>query len=254
MTIIVGIRCEEGIVIAADTRATMGILGQETTKQDIPSKLVIPQYQPIILGISGHVGLSQKIILALENEWGGIKGSNLLNARTRLRNALWTQIGPELEHGSIAARIVGPGVAQQSAICLSLIALPIQGKPTLLSFDHQCGSEEITLDIPFISIGSGMNMADPFIAFVKETLWGDHAPKTVYDATLGAIWSLDYVIGRYPGGGIGGNITIGRLYQQDGKWIAELVEEGIIQEHRQNIKDATGKLSLYLSEIKKADN
>jgi len=251
LTIIVGIKCEEGIVIAGDTRVTMGILGQQTTKQDIPSKIEIPDGHPIILGFSGHVGLSQKIKMALTNEWGGIKGGNHLAARNRLRDVMWAQIGPELEHGGIAARVVGAQVAQQTAICVSLVALPIQGKPTLLSFDQQCAAEEVTLDLPFISIGSGAGTADPFVAFVKEALWADRAPKTVHQGTLGAIWTLDYVIGKYPGGGIGGEITIGRLYEQGGKWVAELVGEDLIAMHRQNIREATGKLSEYLISIKK---
>ena len=252
MTIIVGIRCEEGVVIAGDTRATMGILGQQTTKQDIPTKIVIPESQPVILAFSGHVGLSQKIIAALTNEWGGVKGGNPLNARNRLRDVMWSQIGPELEHAGVAARVIGAGVAQQSSVCVSLVALPIQNNPILLSFDHQAGSEEVTLDLPFTSIGVGAQMADPFLAFVKETIWSNRAPKSVTDATLGAIWALDYVIGNFPGGGIGGNITIGRLYERNGKWIAELVEEGIIDEHRQHIEQAKGKLTQYLSGIKKA--
>jgi len=52
MTIMVGIRCEEGIVMAADSRATMGILGKETTRQDIETKIEIPQNQPVIIGFS----------------------------------------------------------------------------------------------------------------------------------------------------------------------------------------------------------
>jgi 20S proteasome alpha/beta subunit len=73
VTIIVGIRCEEGIVIAADSRATMGVLGQETTRQDVQTKIEIPQNHPVILGFSGNVGLSQKILLALSSEWGELK-------------------------------------------------------------------------------------------------------------------------------------------------------------------------------------
>jgi hypothetical protein len=182
---------------------------------------------------------------------GGIKGGNLLGARNRLRDVMWTQVGPELDHAATAARVVGQNAATQSSICLSLIALPIQGNPTLLLCDHQCGTEEVTLDLPFVSIGSGAHMADPFLAFVKKTLWGDHAPKTVYDGTLGAIWALDHVIDRFPSGGIGGKVTVGRLHQMSGKWVAELLEQGLIDEHRQHIAEAIGKLTEYLSAIKK---
>jgi hypothetical protein len=251
LTIIVGIRCEDGVVIAADSQATLGNLGQGTTIQDV-QKIAIPQGQPVILGFSGNVGLGQKIILALSDEWGGIKGGNLLNARNRLRDVIWAQVGPELEHAALAASVVGEKAAQSSSVCLTLIALLIQGKPTLLLCDHQCGIEEVTLDLPFTSIGVGQGMADPFLAFVKKTLWGDRAPKTVFYGTLGAIWALDHVIDRFPSGGIGGKVTVGRLYQKSGKWVAELLEQGLIDEHRQQISEAVGKLTEYLGEIKKA--
>jgi hypothetical protein len=37
----------------------VGILGEETTRQDVQTKIEIPQNQPVIIGFSGYVGLKK---------------------------------------------------------------------------------------------------------------------------------------------------------------------------------------------------
>lgn len=252
MTLIVGIRCEEGVVIAADTRATMGALGQPTTSQDV-TKLDIP-HEGVILGVTGPVGLGQKIRMCLADSWAELKGSkfDLLKARNRIREKMWEQVEPEINHAAIAARLIGQQIAAQSAVCSALIALPIRGEPTLLTFDQQCASEEVTAELPFVSMGAGQAWADPFLAFLKESFWENHAPKRVSDGTLAAIWTVDHVIQRYPSGNVGGGVTVARLFRSGDKNTAEMLPTEVVEEHREHYKGAIRQLAEYLGPMKAA--
>ncbi len=234
MTSIVGIKCEDGIVIAADSRATLGTLGDKTTVQDV-SKLEIPA-EGVIIGISGFVGLGQKIVRTLDNNiWNKVKGKGTdhLMARKIIRDKMWIQVEPELEAAEKSAKVIGPRLAMASSTCDTLIAAPIENVPVLLQYDHQCASEEVDKQIPFVSIGSGKIYSDPFLAFLKKDIWVDEIPKNIQQATLSAIWTLDYVIGRDPTGGVGGNVQVATLTNDGNKWNAKMMSEHLISEHRQ---------------------
>jgi 20S proteasome alpha/beta subunit len=59
MTLIVGILCKEGVVVGADGAASLGVLGQMTAMQ--PVKKLSLLHNCMIVGVSGSVGLSQRI-------------------------------------------------------------------------------------------------------------------------------------------------------------------------------------------------
>lgn len=59
MTLIVGIKSKEGIVLAADGAATLGSMGNRTVIQSVKKLSTIQD--KIIVGVSGSVGLSQRI-------------------------------------------------------------------------------------------------------------------------------------------------------------------------------------------------
>ena len=65
MTLIVGFKCSDGIVMGADGAATFGNLGQGIIRQPIKKLEIIGNYT--ILGISGKVGLGQMFKAELEN-------------------------------------------------------------------------------------------------------------------------------------------------------------------------------------------
>lgn len=59
MTLIVGIKCDDGIVLGADGAATLGVMGQSTVRQ-ATKKLDILK-ESVVVGVSGPVGLAQRI-------------------------------------------------------------------------------------------------------------------------------------------------------------------------------------------------
>ena len=96
MTLIVGIKCSDGIVVGADGAATFGAMGQQTIRQSA-RKLNILSHR-IIVGVSGPIGLGQRIngrISALYSD-GKLAGKNPVEAMTIIRAAIWPDISGEL--------------------------------------------------------------------------------------------------------------------------------------------------------------
>src|ERR1041384_917694 len=89
MTLIIGIRCSNGIVIGSDGAATLSALGQPTATQPTP-KLDIFDHK-VIVGVSGPFGLGQIIKGQIEEQWKGNKlsGKSLPQAMVYLRTQLW---------------------------------------------------------------------------------------------------------------------------------------------------------------------
>src|SRR5690606_12875728 len=94
-----------------------------------------------------------------------------------------------------AQAMPGPlqGVAQSSYMSASIVALIVQGKPELFQFTFDAASEQATGDIPFIAVGSGQQLADPFLAFLRRIFWKDHLP-TLNEGIFAALWTLKHAI------------------------------------------------------------
>src|ERR1043165_9396221 len=170
MTLIVGIKCSDGIVVGADGAATLGELGQPTVRQDA-RKLSILSHK-IIIGVSGKVGLGQRIIERIGDLYSGGKlvGAKPGAAMTIMRTAIWPDIAGEFQAATAAQHVIGH-LAQSSALSHTIVALPLDRQLSLIYFDQQGAPEEATNDLPFISIGSGRLTADPFLAFIRKIFW-----------------------------------------------------------------------------------
>jgi hypothetical protein len=164
-----------------------------------------------------------------------------------LRNELWQDVLPALERGKAAAAMVGGQVASASAICFTMIGLPISRKPVLLQFDHQCAPEEATRELPFIALGSGQAIADPFLAFLREIFWKDKEPS-IGDGVFAATWTLLHSIRTAPGG-IAEPIEIAVLKKENGDLAGRILDPAELEEHRLSVAAAEEHLADYRSEL-----
>ena len=71
LTLIVGIKCTDGVVLGADGAATLGVMGTPTVRQAV-KKLTIIDRQ-VVVGVSGPVGLAQRFTNEVEALWTGGK-------------------------------------------------------------------------------------------------------------------------------------------------------------------------------------
>ena len=235
MTLIVGVRCKDGIVVGGDSIVTYSVIEQE-----VKSKITIEGGQ-VIVGCAGSVGMSQLIQERLRLLWPRSTAWDSRQARREISNEIWAEVAPDLERAKAMSRIVG-AKALEYLHCDFLFALPLGNQPTLLHFDYQANSDEIGLDLPIVAIGSGHEMALPFLAFVKRVLWKDLAPDTTADGVFGVLWTLQHVIRVNSGLGVGGDPSVAALTQHDGAWKATIIDSATRDEHREAIQSAESAL------------
>lgn len=200
MTLIVGIRCTDGVVMAADGAATYGSLGRRTIRQSTRKLEVVRD--SIVVGVSGPVGLGQLITESIgELSTGGFFSPRRSpeDVMRKLREELWEDVGTALEYAQVAGGVIGNSAAD-SAISHTLVACWLGQGPTLIQLDQQCAPEKASDDLPFVAIGSGQSIADPFLAFLKRHFWPDDTQPTLADGKFVACWTLEHAIKTAPGG------------------------------------------------------
>lgn len=240
MTLIIGIKCSDGIVMGADGAATLGAMGQFTVRQ--PKKKLEIFQGTVIVGNSGPVGLAQRIGGEIKMLWDKRAFSNKkpFQAMTIIRGVMFKHVGPELEAAGVARPALGH-IAVESALCFTLVGLPVSKRPCLFQFNQQCSPEEATDDLPFVAIGSGQGIADPFLAFLRRIFWPNSQP-TVADGVFATFWTLEHAIQIHPGG-VAEPKQIVILERKNQNWKARELSDEELEEHRESVAEAEGRLA-----------
>jgi 20S proteasome alpha/beta subunit len=246
VTLIIGIKCSDGIVVGADGAATLGALGTSTVRQ--PTKKLDILMNSVIVGVSGPVGLGQRIRGEIEALYQDKKLSNKkpFEAMTIMRETLWKHVSVELQAAASASQAIGP-VATRSALCSTLVALAVAKSPCLFQFDQQCAPEEATSDLPFVAIGSGQQIADPFLALLRRVFWKDVAPS-IADGIFATFWILDHAIRTHPGG-VAEPKQIAVLHRENGTWFAKELSPEELKEHEEAVAAAEASLANFRKEL-----
>lgn len=233
MTLIVGVICRNGVVIGADSIATV----TTAVEQQVSDKITIEE-DDVIIACSGSAGLSQLIKEELRGRWHEFKQFRCArDVRNAVSEAMFSQIEPTAKRAKSAGKSFGG--------CDTIVALPINHTPALFQFNALGDSMEITSELTFASIGNGSSQADPFLAFLKRILWSDQAPNSTRIAILGVLWTLQHVSRVSAGLGVGEPHRIAVLEKQGGSWVAKLLGEGELSEHRQAIIEAEDALRSF---------
>jgi ATP-dependent protease HslVU (ClpYQ) peptidase subunit len=245
MTLIVGVKCDKGVVLGADSAATYATpLNQQLTiRQETVTKLHISSNQ-IVIGVSGPMGLSQsysaEVDAYIDSCGGQVKWRNIEDAKTALTNMMWKYAGPIWERASVVTKVVGLAAADDCTHS-SAAAFAIEDVPHLVQFSPQCNAEEVAQALPFIALGNGQASADPFLAFIRRIFWPSELPS-ILDGELATVWTLDEVIRTTPGGVSGGVQVVVLKKNEDGIWKCTARSKEIIDGHRQMIADIERKM------------
>jgi len=240
MTLIIGVKCTNGIVMGADSAATLGVLGMSTVLQPV-AKLSIVGHDQVIVGVSGPLGLGQLYVDRVDRVWDSIKAESVPEICRKLRDELLKDALVAFQVANLARQVVG-SVAQQSALTHTMVALASGGQPQLVQFDYQC-LPEVTTDVPFAAIGSGENIADPFLAFLRHVFWRDKPPNLA-EGIFAAVWTLLHAIPTAPAG-IGGPIRITTLTIQGAQVSTRHLEAAEIKEHEEAVDEAENLLRTF---------
>lgn len=242
MTLLVGVLCEDGVVLGADSAATMGSGGMPTVRQPVAKIRAISN--DALIAVSGPVGLGQRLAGELEQilSESRIPSSMKAHKATQLlRQSFMPYIAGELEAARIAAPVVGAQVAQASALSSTLLAIHLDGRIRLVQFDQQGAPEEATVDLPFVCLGSGQLLADPFMTFLRGVFWDKGRLPSLAEATFATVWTLTQAIDVSPAY-LAEPIHVFTLTQESTLRVARELEPSELQEHRQAASEARAVL------------
>lgn len=241
MTLIIGFKCSDGLVVGADGGATMGdVSGLRTIMQPM-TKLQLAADKAIV-GVSGPVGLGQLYVDCVERIHNQFRDKDISWICRSLRDEFRKDAEIAMHMAAMAIQVLGAN-ARAGAITTTLVALAARDGPHLVQFDCECCPEVTTNDLPFVSIGSGQMIADPFLAFLRRVFWKDRLPS-VSEGIFAVNWTLEHAIDTAPGG-IAYPITLGELKMEGTQPRARLLSKEELQEHREMRTEAEAHVRMF---------
>lgn len=241
MTVLVGILCKDGIVLASDSAATFGTGTQSTIGQQEVQKINQVNIH-VLYCATGAVGMSQLISNRIRELWEAKEFVGKISpdgAMDKIGKAIAALVAPYMQTAQIQQNLTG---GSGTSLCKSLLAISVDRKPHLFQFDFNGAPERCTADLPFVSMGSGQTIADPFLAFLHRLMWFDKDP-TLAEGRLAAVWTIDHVRRTNPGG-VGGATQLATLVAKiPGELpLVEMSNKDVVEEHMQRIGDAENTL------------
>ena len=100
----------------------------------------------------------------------------------------------------------------------------------------------MTDELPFVAVGSGQLIADPFMAFLRRVFWKDSRPNLA-GGVFAAVWTLFHTIETNPGG-VAEPVQIVVLEKRNGVFVARELPDGELKEpkeHTQHMEDTLRK-------------
>ena len=250
MTLIVGILCSDGVVMASDSAATLST-GMSPTIGQQAVKKILNLSSAILYASTGSMGMSQLVWHTISTLWNR-NPSPLKTApddgalMKELGREIANTIGQYLQTGALTRQL---GVDGSASLVKSMIAIPVQRIPTLFTFDFGGQPEKATAELPFVAMGSGQTIADPFLAFLKRLLWPQRLPN-VAEGRLAAVWTIAHVTHTNPGG-VGGDIQLWVLPRAPAQQMPtpREIPQAEIQEHLVQISGAATAMIAALTPL-----
>jgi hypothetical protein len=210
VTVLVGVRCTDGVVIGADSIATSAMGQLPLIHLESEPKIRIFD-KAVIVATTGAVGFTQRLHFHIE---AAIKGNVFTNFTAREATVnIPKRFLPEVQESN-ATKWGNDGLRFGA-----LMAAAVKDGPFLAEFGTTDFQPEIkTGKLFFVSMGSGQMLADPFLAFVCRVLWDNKMPD-VDHGKFGVYWVLAHTI-KLASGHVGPPIRLATLRQTQGAWVA----------------------------------
>ena len=233
MTVLVGIKCKDGVVIGADSSATLGQAPNLRTIEQKINKIQVIGERVIVAG-TGQVGLGQRFNAVVQSAW---QHEDKPFSKPPL------EVGKFLtQHAINDFNSTGVAMGQFG----SLVAFPTGNQSYLCEFAVNDFQPELKTDdsLWYVSMGSGQPITDPFLGFMRRVFWKDDLPSST-DGIFAVTWALLHAIEINPGG-INEPMQIAVLGpDKKGKLFAKLLEESELAEHKNSVEEAISHLRNY---------
>lgn len=220
MTVIVGVKCTDGVVIGADSIATSANGSVPIMQIESNAKIRIFG-KNIIVAATGAIGYAQRLHMCIEAAVAGKIFANFKH--DRLTQHISEKFILELQKSH------APNHPQFGGLNFgALIGFVVDEEPCLVEFAANNFQPEYKKDkLFFCSMGSGQALADPFLAFVSKVLWKNALPD-VKMGRFGVHWVLSHTL-NYAPGMVGPPICAASLIKSGKEWVASQIvdnEEG----------------------------
>lgn len=247
MTAIVGVQCTDGVVIGADSAVTFGSPDPSippTIVQDIDKVHIANGC--LLYACTGDVGFAQRFGAQLEKE-------PLCDGRLGRRHTTVQKIASDFVDSLNKSHALMP--PKFGVNFGALLAFPVTPSG---EGDGFAGTQAVQFDSPrfqptlldeelwYMSSGSGSPIADPFLGFLRRTLWRGEMPK-VREAMFAVAWTLIHACDVHPGG-VRRPIRLGTLTSNsNGGFSAAIYPEGQLKETLQMVREAEENVRDFLS-------
>lgn len=229
MTLLIGILCTDGVVVAADSAVTFGSPGVFTITH-VARKIDIVDGQLIVAG-TGQLGLGQRFTAKVRELWLAKKlsgGDEFALATTVTEEVVRDFSRTQAPKGGFGA----------------LLAFPKKSSAHLCEFAVADLQPEMkTPKCWYVSLGSGQSLADPYLALFKKIFWSG-GPPTVERGIFAAVWTMKHALEAAPGF-VCPPIDVAVLRTTTKGTSAAMLSEDDLQEHHDLAKKADEHLASF---------
>jgi len=229
VTALIGLLCSDGVVIGADSSATMTAGNMRTIEQRVKKVFIV--VERMIIAGTGSVGMCQRFTNAVQRAFEEKKFSSLKFATDYAKNLSAT--------GKIDFQHTGCGDGKFGA----LVAFPHDNNAQLCELAGTDFQPELkTPDMWFVSMGSGQPITDPFLGLMKRVFYKNSVP-TLKEGIFLTTWALTHVIELNPGG-VNGPPQIAVLPNGLNEK-ARIIGDEELAEHQNSVEGAEAHMALY---------
>jgi 20S proteasome alpha/beta subunit len=235
MTVLVGIRCKNGLVIGADSSATFGDGERTRTIEQLTDKKIAIIGENFIVAGTGYVGHHQRFVALINEHYD--KGTFL--------NKPYTEIAKLISNLAINEFASTQSPKQ---LYSAMVGFSCKSEPYLYEYSGPASFQpemKDPNDMWFASMGSGQSIADPFLALFRQIFWQGSLPN-LQGGIFTALWALVHACEVNPGG-IKEPIHICVIERSGQKFKARKLSEDELLEHRNMVASATS----HFAEFKK---
>jgi 20S proteasome alpha/beta subunit len=183
MTVLVGVHCQDGVIIGTDSAVTTAANVYQRTLQETGCLKIDVHFGEIITAVTGDIGLAQRFKYELETL---LQGKQIEKFKSMSPVPYVTAIA----HNTIE-NFKKTTSAQQHNLQFGwglggLVAFVAQDKPQLAEFSATQFHPELKglttsdgkpTNRPYVTMGGAQAMADPFIAHASRMLFGTNVPN-----------------------------------------------------------------------------
>jgi Proteasome subunit len=230
LTLLVGIRCTDGVVIAADSAVTFGVSANQHTIRDNCQKIYVIDDHVIWAG-TGEVGLGQRFATL-------VRGACIGRKPDVTKETIGTDLCRETLKNFQSTGVQGGFGA--------LLACCVKRSPELCEFAFSNFQPEwkTSASTWYASMGSGQPLADPYLRLLRGIFWKS-GPPTLSGGRFAAMWVLRQAIDA-SFGYIGDPISMAVLEcTEKDRWKARMLTSEELEEHAQSVKASSDHFAQY---------